>query len=130
MPSVTRRLKRYLFVALPLFGFLEAMERSRLHFYRDTSQVKIGPLADCYVETAGYALMAIAMLIIWSRQASRVFYVGWTPVILFAIVKVGFELTGYTADSMGSYGIPISFYSLGLALAVWIMFLIAQKQNR
>ncbi len=129
MSAVTRRLKRYIFVGLPLFGFLEALERSRLHFYRDTSQLKLGPFADCYVETLGYGLMAIAMLIIWHPRAARVFYLGFIPVMLFAITRVGFELMGYASDPMGPYGIPICFYALGLAVACWIMFQIARRPD-
>jgi len=126
---ITRRFKRYLYIAPALFGFLESAERSRMHFYQDTSRIKIGPIPDCYVETVGYALIAIAMLILWHRNAAKIFYLGWIPVTMFALLGVGYEFAGYNASPMGPYGVPMCFYTLALALVVWVLFRVARRNQ-
>jgi len=129
MSFITRRLNRYLFVSLPLFGFLAAAARSKQHFYGSESCMIFGPVPACYIETAGYLMMAIAMLTIWNRHSGKLFYLGWIPVAALAVIGVMMELTGRTACQMGAYAIPICFYALGLAMAVWVLFLIGKRSR-
>ena len=53
----------------------------------------LGPMPACILVFLGYALVFIAGIGASKSWASKVFYIGWTPVFLLALMGVILELT-------------------------------------
>ncbi len=74
----------------------------------------------CYIVLAAYAAMFVSQL---KGHNKRLFYLGWAPVFLIALVGVGFEVARGDVCPKGGSGVPACYLSLGLAtiifFAVW-----------
>jgi len=88
----------------------------------------LGPLPACVAVLAGYMLIAVAALV--GRRASTImFWAGWAPVAMLALLGVGLEITVGDTCPRGFGNIPQCYISLAMAVAALIVFLMFRRRE-
>lgn len=118
---------RFVLVALAALGFYAGASLSLAHFNTGETCPFIGPLPACYVVGLGYFLILTAALVTPLPKRHLVFYLGWVPVILLALIGVSLEIIQGETCPAGGLGIPQCFYSLAMAALCWLLFRLWQK---
>ena len=96
----------------------------------------LGPIPACIIVFLGYLCVVLAALFIKKPFTKRLFYIGWTPVFLLALMGVLIEvgvMMGIIKDHIcpiGAYGIPQCFFSLAMVLICLGLFKLALKTPR
>jgi hypothetical protein len=89
----------------------------------------LGPVPACHLVSIAYAAVLISVLHsrLWKPS---LFLLAWSPIFLLAATGSGLELTGHGTCPKTSGEIPKCFFSLGLAVALIVPFLIHFAQTR
>ena len=118
---------RIALVAIAGFGTLAGLKLSIEHIQHGEVCPMLGPVPACIIVFLGYLCVVLAALFLKRTFAKRLFYVGWTPVFLLALMGVVLELTqGHTCPP-GAYSIPQCFFSLAMALICLGLFKYSSK---
>ena len=99
------------------------------HWHSGNACPEIGPIPACYIVSICYAAMGIASLL-WTKPLKWLFFVGVTPVILFAISGTTLELIGRPTCPVSETGTPMCFYSLAVGVAMLAVFVIVLRLER
>jgi len=83
----------------------------------------LGPLPACHLVSVAYGAVLISVLHprLWKPA---VFLAGWVPIFLLAAAGSGLELLGHGTCPKTEGGMPKCFFSLGLAIALIVPFVI------
>lgn len=83
----------------------------------------LGPLPACHLVTVAYGVVLISVLRprLWTPA---LFAAGWAPIFLLAAAGSGLELLGHGTCPKTEGGMPKCFFSLGLAVALFVPFAI------
>lgn len=126
-------LPRLALIVLAGFGALAGFRLSIEHLQHGEVCPMLGPIPACIIVFIGYLCVVLAAIFLKKSFVKRLFYVGWTPVFLLAlmgvIVEVGVML-GLGKDHIcpvGAYGIPQCFFSLTMILICLGFFKLALK---
>ena len=87
----------------------------------------IGPIPACIIVFLGYLGVVLAALFVKKTFAKPLFYIGWAPVFLLALMGVVLELSSGHVCPPGAYGIPQCFFSFAMALVCLGLFRAASK---
>lgn len=83
----------------------------------------LGPVPACMIVFFGYLSILTASVFIKNSKSKHLFYLGWIPVFLLALIGVGLELTQGHICPPGAGGIPQCFYSFAMASITWALFI-------
>jgi len=118
---------RFIAGLLALYGVYAGLAVSHLHLSGVAACPTLGPVPACYLVSAGYSLMVIAMF----RPVSWVFYAGWLPVFILAAMGVGLEI--FSSDPVcprTDSGIPKCYFSFALSLVLGLLgWTVLRQQN-
>jgi len=107
---------RLALVVIAGFGTWAGLTLSIEHMQHGEICPMLGPIPACFIVFLGYLSVVLAALFVKKSFAERLFYIGWTPVFLLALMGVILELTKGHICPPGAYGIPQCFFSLTMAL--------------
>lgn len=126
-------LPRLALILLAGFGTLAGLQLSIEHIQHGEICPMLGPIPACIIVFIGYLCVLLAALFVKTAFVKRLFYIGWTPVFLLAlmgvIVEVGVML-GLVKDHIcpiGAYGIPQCFFSFAMILICLGLFKLTLK---
>ena len=120
-------LARSALIVLAGLGTVAGLRLSIEHLQHGEVCPVLGPIPACFIVFAGYALILAAAIFIKRGHAKKLFYTGWTPVFLLALMGVTLELTKGHVCPEGAFGIPQCFFSLAMVLACLGLFRLALK---
>lgn len=120
------------FARLALIGFaglgiLAGAKLSVEHFKHGEVCPMLGPIPACIIVFIGYFTVVLAALFIKHPFSKKLFFVGWTPVFLLALIGVGLELTKGHICPPGAMGVPQCFFSMAMALICFGLFRLSPK---
>lgn len=125
----TNALPRLALLILAGLGTLAGLKLSIEHLQHGEVCPMLGPMPACIIVFLGYLCVFLAALFIRKEIFKRVFYIGWTPVFLLALMGVVLELTKGHICPPGAYGVPQCFFSFAMALICLALFKITLKIN-
>jgi len=112
---------RIIVIALAALGFLGVGGISHDHWHHVAPCPMIGPIPACYIILVGYGLIFLSMFV--KRTSSlRVFVVGWTAVIILALLGVLGELTATLSCPSSEIGIPKCYFSAALSIVIGLLY--------
>lgn len=126
-------LSRLAMVIVAGFASLSTLKLSVDHLQHGEVCPMLGPIPACIFVFLGYFCVVLAAIFITKPFVKRLFYIGWTPVFLLALIGVTAEIAlmlGLVKDHTcppGPIGIPQCFFSLAIALICLASFKIALK---
>ena len=117
-------------IILAGLGALAGLRLSISHMQHGEICPVLGPIPACIIVFLGYLSVMLAAIFIKKPISKRLFYIGWTPVFLLALMGVILELTKGHICPPGAYGIPQCFFSFAMALICLGLFMAARKTAR
>lgn len=120
IPSVSLRA---IVAALALLGLLGVLPVSLAEFSTGGACPHLGALPACHLVSLAYGtvLMTVLHNRLWSPW---LFLLAWLPIFALAATGSGLELMGYGTCPKTASGLPKCFFSLGLAVALLMPFLV------
>ena len=123
------RILRIVLAGFSVYVLSGIVSISITHWGSGNACPEIGPIPACYVVSVCYTAMGIASLL-WMKPLKWLFFVGVTPVILIALSGTALELIGRPTCPASDTGTPLCFYSLGVGVAMLILFIFALRLER
>jgi len=120
---------RGLLALISALGSLAGLRLTLEHLQHGEVCPMLGPVPACIIVFLGYLAILIATIMIKKPSSKPIFYLGWTPVFLLALMGVILELTQGQICPPGFAGIPQCFFSLAIALICLGMFIIIKKSK-
>ena len=127
---------RIALIILSGLGTLAGLKLSITHIQQGEICPVLGPIPACIIVFLGYLCVLLAAIFIKITFTKRLFYIGWTPVFLLALMGVLIEvgvMMGIIKDHIcpiGAYGIPQCFFSFAMILICLGLFKLALKTPR
>ena len=127
-------LPRFALIILAGFGTQAGLKLSIEHMQHGEICPMLGFIPACIIVFLGYLCVVLAAIFVKKTLAKRLFYVGWTPVFLLALMGVIVEIgvmVGWVKDHIcpiGAYGIPQCFFSFAMALICLGLFKLSLKR--
>ena len=121
---------RIALIILAGLGTFAGLRLSITHIQQGEICPVLGPIPACIIVFLGYLCVVLAAFFIKKPFTKRLFYIGWTPVFLLALMGVILELTQGHICPPGAYGIPQCFFSFAMALICLGLFKLALKAPR
>ena len=118
---------RIALIVIAGFGTLAGLKLSAEHLQHGEVCPTLGPLPACIVVFLGYLCVVLAAVFLKKTFVKRLFFIGWTPVFLLALMGVILELTKGHVCPPGAYGIPQCFFSLAMVLICLGLFKLSLK---
>ena len=109
-------------LALLSIGLYGALSVSYLTIMDIAACPSILNIPACYVVTAGYFLMLTATFLYQKNIAKTLFIIGWTPVLLLALIGSLLEVIYGDICPKSSIGIPLCYVSLSFAMLVALLY--------
>lgn len=126
-------ISRLALMILAGFGTLAGLKLSIEHMQHGEICPVLGPIPACIIVFIGYLCVVLAAVFLEKTFVKRLFYIGWTPVFLLALMGVMVEvgvMLGLFKDHIcpiGAYGIPQCFFSLAMVLICLGLFKLSLK---
>ena len=126
-------LPRLALIVLAGLGTLAGLRLSIDHMQQGEVCPMLGPIPACIIVFLGYLCVVLAAIFVKSTFSKRLFYIGWTPVFLLALMGVVVEVSvilGLIKDHIcpiGAYGIPQCFFSFAMVLICLGLFKLTPK---
>lgn len=126
-------LPRLSLIILAALGTLAGLKLSVEHLQHGEVCPMLGPIPACIIVFLGYLCVVIAAVFVKKSFTKRLFYIGWTPVFLLALMGVLVEvgvMLGLVTDHIcpiGAYGIPQCFFSFAMILICLGLFKLTLK---
>jgi len=89
----------------------------------------VAKLPACFIVTIGYFLMLVATFFSNKLNAKWLFIIGWSPVVLLALVGSLLELSQGDICPKSSMGIALCYVSLSFAIMVAALFWLLNKMS-
>jgi len=113
---------RLLLIAIAGFGCLAGARLSLQHLQHGEVCPMLGPIPACFIVFAGYLFVVFTAIGSKQANAARLFYIGWWPVFLLALIGVFLELTRGDTCPSGPMNIPQCFFSLAMVFTCLVLF--------
>lgn len=117
-------------IILGTIGFFGVTQISYVHAIGQESCPMLGSIPACYVIFVGYA-MVIASMIPNISKARMIFLIGWTPVIVLALMGTVGELTQTMQCPHTEKGTPKCYFSAAysaiIGVLAWFFFKVFKK---
>lgn len=114
---------------LAFFGLVGVLPISLAELRVGSACPHLGPIPACHLVSLAYA--TILLLVLHSHLwKPSVFILAWSPIFLLAAVGSGLELIGYGSCPKTAGGVPKCFFSLGLAVALFVPFILHVTKTR
>ena len=120
-------LSRLALITLAGFGTLAGLKLSIEHLQHGEICPVLGPIPACIIVFIGYLCVVLAAVFIKKALVKPLFYIGWSPVFLLALIGVTLELTKGHICPPGAMGIPQCVFSLAMALLCLPLFRLSSK---
>ena len=127
-------LPRLALIILAGFGTLAGLKLSIEHMQHGEVCPMLGPIPACIIVFIGYLCVLITAVLLKKSFVKRLFYIGWTPVFLLALMGVTVEvgvMLGLIKDHIcpiGAFGIPQCFFSFAMILICLGLFKLTLKK--
>ena len=89
----------------------------------------VAKLPACFIVTIGYFLMLVATFFNNKLNAKWLFIIGWSPVVLLALVGSLLELSQGDICPKSSMGIALCYVSLSFVIMVAALFWLLDKMS-
>jgi len=86
----------------------------------------LGPVPVCYLVFIGYIAIGLSVILAPSRSG-WIFMFGWLQVFLFALLGTSQELLGRPTCPRSASDVPLCFFSLAIASALFAVFILARR---
>lgn len=116
MTLSSNKIARVALLGLAGLGMFAGTKLSLEHIQHGEVCPMLGPVPACTIVFLGYLGVVLAALFLKQSFSKKLFYIGWIPVFLLALIGVGLELTKGHVCPPGAMGIPQCFFSLAMAL--------------
>lgn len=129
-------LARIALILLSGFGALAGLKLSVEHLQHGEICPMLWLIPACIIVFLGYLCVLLAAIFVKKSFTKKLFYIGWTPVFLLALMGVVVELgvmLGLITDHIcpiGAYKIPQCFFSFAMILICLGLFKLALKPSR
>ena len=123
---------RLALIALSGIGTLAGARLTFEHLPHGGVCPMLGPIPACIVVFLGYLLILLSAIFLTKSASKKLFYVGWTPVFLLALMGVIAEIgvmLGLREDHIcppGALGIPQCFFSFAMVLICLVLFKVSR----
>jgi len=84
----------------------------------------------CFVVTAGYLAMVLALLLNKTSYSTKLFLFGWFVVFSIAAIGSAFEITTGNVCPVSKHNTPLCYLSLLLCTLIFILFQLKLAQKR
>ena len=123
MKEIPTAYLRVIVAVLALIGLISVLPVSLAELSTGDACPHLGTLPACHLVSLAYAMVFLTVLHrrLWNPW---VFLISWLPIFALAATGSGLELMGHETCPKTESGIPKCFFSLGLAVALLIPFLI------
>ncbi|MEP6342427.1 MAG: hypothetical protein ABJ275_03855 [Maricaulaceae bacterium] len=124
---------RLALIALAGLGTFGGLSLTAQHIKHGEVCPMIASVPACIIVFLGYLCVLLAAIFIKNSFAKRLFYIGWTPVFLLALMGVLIEvgvMLGIVKDHIcpiGAYNIPQCFFSFAMVLICLVLYKLALK---
>jgi len=88
----------------------------------------LGPVPACYLVFIGYIAIGVSV-VLEPLRSLWIFLSGWLPVFLFALTGTSLELLGQPTCPRSDSDIPLCFFSLAIASALFAVFFLARQTS-
>lgn len=127
MKTALNTLARLTLIVLASLGTFAGAKLSLEHLPHGGVCPMLGPVPACIIVFLGYLLILLSAIFLSKRISKPLFYIGWTPVFLLALIGVTLELTKGQTCPAGAFGIPQCFFSLAMVLICLGLFKLSRK---
>ena len=123
---------RLALIALSGLGTLAGARLTFEHLPHGGVCPMLGPVPACIIVFLGYLLILLSAIFLTKSASKKLFYVGWTPVFLLALMGVIAEIgvmLGLREDHIcppGALGIPQCFFSFAMVLICLVLFKVSR----
>ena len=123
---------RLALIALSGLGTLAGARLTFEHLPHGGVCPMLGPVPACIVVFLGYLLILLSAIFLTKSASKKLFYVGWTPAFLLALMGVIAEIgvmLGLREDHIcppGALGIPQCFFSFAMVLICLVLFKVSR----
>ena len=114
-----KNILRISIIILGLIGFVGVSKISYEHFHGNSCPM-LGMIPACYVIFVGYAMIIISMIPKINR-AGLIFIIGWTPVIVLALMGTVGEWTHTVQCPRTASGNPACYFSAGYSTLIGVL---------
>ncbi|MEP1230891.1 MAG: hypothetical protein ABJG88_09470 [Litorimonas sp.] len=134
MKTLLNNLPRIALLILAALGTLAGAGLSLEHLQYGEVCPMAGPIPACIIVFIGYLLIVSSTILLTHSTARKLFYIGWTPVFLLALLGVTLELghaLGFVQDHIcppGAYNIPQCVFSLAMVLTCLGLFKLSLRK--
>jgi len=115
-----KNILRFSVIILGAVGFLGVTQISYVHAIGQESCPILGSIPACYLIFIGYAMVIASMLPKISR-ARMIFLIGWTPVIVLALMGTVGELTQTMSCPHTEAGTPKCYFSAAYSAVIGVL---------
>ena len=132
MSLTLNHIARFALIALSGIGTLAGARLTFEHLPHGGVCPMLGPVPACIVVFLGYLLILLSAIFLTKSASKKLFYVGWTPVFLLALMGVIAEIgvmLGLREDHIcppGALGIPQCFFSFAMVLICLVLFKVSR----
>ena len=129
MRKPSRLALRVTILLLALIGLMGVLPVSMAELTAGSACPHLGPIPACHLVSVAYATLLLLALFrrLWKPS---LFLLAWSPIFLLAAAGSGLELMGHGTCPKTAGGIPKCFFSLGLAVALFVPFLFHFAQSK
>ena len=125
-----QQVSRLLLGLISGFGTFAGLQLSGSHLQTGETCPVLGPVPACYLVAVAYALILMSAVLIRKPYALRLFLPGWVIVFGLAASGVALELSVGDTCPAGPRNIPQCFFSLSMAMACAVFFILAGGLRR
>ena len=127
MNNVINKAARLVLIVLAGLGTFAGARLTLEHLPHGGVCPMLGPIPACIVVFLGYLFILLAAIFLSKRASKPLFFAGWTPVFLLALMGVTLELIKGQTCPPGAFGIPQCFFSLAMVLICLGLFKLSRK---
>jgi len=120
----------FILLAFTLAGVISGGQLTVEHIKQGEVCPMLGPIPACVIVFIGYLIMLVTTVLIGKSAHARLFYIGWWPVFLLALMGVVVEIMGTRICPPGPLGVPKCFYSLAVVILCLLIFIGLRKSNK
>lgn len=120
---------RVLIAGLAIIGLIGVFPVSYAELTNGGSCPHLGPIPACHIVSIAYSVI-FAISVYPKLWSSKIFIIPWLVIFSLALIGTSLEVLGMEACPKTAGGIPKCYFSLALAISLFVPFLIIQLKAK